>query len=708
MDESSTKKSPPLFPDAMQLAKVIAPLKYKRDIVRAVEELGEVEPILVDPRTGIDQISVEDRRNEIEGLRTKLNSFMAALDQKLITKGEKISVDQSEESVLNYIRDVTSNQGKRIEEIIQRKEAIATRISDLKNIISLLSRFQELNIDSTMLSETIHTKTFLGTVFNTQIQRILWMLDEITDGKYYFLEKKASQKEDSVILISILQKDAEVVIDKLKGMSVQEIVVPKDVDLDGLSISDCMAEISQLEKEHKDLANETGKIATTKGYIFMAALEVCEIELQRISVELKMRRTESTCVMWAWIPEHLKDKFTTVLNKSTDGAASLDYRKGDFDPENVPSYVKNSKFMQPMRGIVSSFGTPGIHEADPYPFVKFIMPIMFGIMFADVGHGFIFLLFGLWAKRKKDKMDKIPEGLSGYIFGGPELIIIMGATAMLLGFPFNSLFGDETILWEIGFLRALFEKTTWALLFNVEHGLIERDYFSFLILSFSIGAIVIIIGLAINVYQLNKHRHSNAELQAAMTLFIGYFLIVIGVAIFIPSYMYEDVTLSSFASIMVAIFLGLGFVILIATMVIEFMAHKVDGLMLAVDHILSLMSNTFSFGRLLAMNTVHFVLAFLPYLFFDVFGHVHVLNHHVNLGDGHGWADAIIGEGLIVPWLIAALIGTIIVVPIEGVFSTLQALRLNWVEFFGKFFKGTGIEFKPIKAHRIYTVESST
>jgi len=126
---------------------------------------------------------------------------------------------------------------------------------------------------------------------------------------------------------------------------------------------------------------------------------------------------------------------------------------------------------------------------------------------------------------------------------------------------------------------------------------------------------------------------------------------------------------------------------LIATLWIEKRAHGIDGLMLGVDHILALMSNTMSFGRLLAMNTIHFVLAFLPYLFIIGGGSADGINHYVL----NGWyLNGEYGDSILLIWIICAILGSLIVVPVETTFSTLQSLRLNWVEFFGKFYHGSG------------------
>jgi len=125
-------------------------------------------------------------------------------------------------------------------------------------------------------------------------------------------------------------------------------------------------------------------------------------------------------------------------------------------------------------------------------------------------------------------------------------------------------------------------------------------------------------------------------------------------------------------------------------------------MMLGLDHVLSLLSNTFSFGRLLAMNTIHFVFSFLPYLFINMAvgtSEYSLINHEAGQ-----WFEVV--SPLFIWWAIAAIIGSLIVIPVETTFSTLQALRLNWVEFFSKFFQGDGIPFSPVEIKRELTQES--
>lgn len=685
-----------LFPQTMSIVKIVAPLKYKRNIIRELEQLGKIEPIQVDPRTGTDHIAIEERRNQIESLRSKFSQLVASLDKKHIKKGTPQMIGKSEEQVLEAINEIYKTHGSSIEEILKRKSDISERKEELDGLKTILYQMSTLGsgkkLKQSHLADTIHTKTFVGTIFNTQTNRLYWYVSEVSNNKYFIIDQVLNDKE-TIALVTVLQNDAEATHAKLKSMNFQEITLPNDVDLDGLSISDCDQELVALESEEVEIENKIQAFTKENGFYLLAALEACEIELQRISVEFKMRRTKTTCVLWAWLPEDMKETFRTAMHQATEGSSIIDFRKGDLDPEIAPSYSDNSKFMEPMRGLVNSFGTPSSHEVDPYPFVKWMFPILFAIMFADVGHGFLLLLFGLYAKRKKDQMDEIPNGISGYFYGGAELLIIMGITSFFFGFAFNSFFGDETILWKFTPAKLLFEHTTWAFLFKFEevdgHQVIERNYVNLLILSFVVGAFVILLGLVLNIYQLSHYRHSDAEYKAAISLCLIYVFAILG-AIFavlgIPILMWLCL-LSSLACVVI-------------TLTIEYKAHKIDGVMLGIDHIISLLSNTFSFGRLLAMNTIHFVLAFLPYLFLDKVW-PGVLNHSV---EHISWLES---TQLTVVWIVAAFLGACIVLPVETVFSTLQSLRLNWVEFFGKFYKGEGVAFHPVKVIRTYTVETA-
>ncbi|MEK9716337.1 MAG: hypothetical protein VW394_06210, partial [Candidatus Heimdallarchaeota archaeon] len=194
----------PLFPKPLTISKVIAPLKYKRAIVKTIEELGSIEPIAVDPRNGSDEIIVVQRKNKLEELRNTLNTYISALDLDNTETSSKVKIGQSEDDVINYLDHTINEKSSKINEIIQRNSEITDRLSELSSIMELLEKFDILDISETsLLKDTQFVKTFIGTVFPAQLQRLKWEIDEITQNRFLLIEHQID-KENTLLLLSVL------------------------------------------------------------------------------------------------------------------------------------------------------------------------------------------------------------------------------------------------------------------------------------------------------------------------------------------------------------------------------------------------------------------------------------------------------------------------------------------------------------------------
>ena len=89
--------------------------------------------------------------------------------------------------------------------------------------------------------------------------------------------------------------------------------------------------------------------------------------------------------------------------------------RGNLKP---PVYLSRNTLAKPFHHFIGLSGTPGHQEVDPTPLLAFLVPLLFGFMFPDLGHGLILALIGLLGARKYPAAAiLIPCGLSAAAFG---------------------------------------------------------------------------------------------------------------------------------------------------------------------------------------------------------------------------------------------------------------------------------------------------
>ena len=703
------------YPKNLGIVKIISPLNSKREIIKLVERTKKIEPINVDPRIGADQLQVEKIRNRFESFRNELSSFINQLDDSLIEVGIALDSPAEREEVINLIEKKMGKYGGEVKALIEEKGMLENRLSELKSVSSIIEKMDRLNINPEVLaqSEAHYTSILAGVVYKGKVQPLNFGIREATGDKAIFISNEYT-KDENMFLLVYLKKDLEIINLKLKDAQYIPVEIPENMTLNDVEVKE---KITKTEKQIEVNASAIEAFTKSKGKYLKALEEICSIEIDRINnIEFKMKRTQTQVILWGWIPPSEKDAFEREVMKVTENKAQLELKTGELDPKLTPTYTSNPPFLDPVRSIITMFGNPTNEGVDPFPFVMILFPLFFGIMFADIGHGFILAMIGYYFMQKKKKMGNVKiEGFKALLYDASNLIFIMGLSAIFFGLIIGSLFGDETILWSTG-LQHIFGATavevngelivksgilpTWTFFYTLTPEMnlgapalvIHRNYVNFLLFSIVIGAITILIGLGLQIYQFVTNKQAKLDIASAILLPSIYFAALLFFALFLFGASNE----------IVALLFILAIIGLIAGMIyIDAKAHGFNGVTHSIENLIGLFSNTFSFARLLALNTIHFVFSLLPYIFADLAvagGDNTLVNHYA--GQWHQ-----VTLPLIWLWIPMAILGSLIVVPVETMFSSLQALRLTWVEFFGKFFKGSGIPFAPVEHLRFYSRE---
>lgn len=378
-------------------------------------------------------------------------------------------------------------------------------------------------------------------------------------------------------------------------------------------------------------------------------------ELRRYAI--KDKRTSKDFMMVGWVPESGFKWFCERVNEVPDTACEVFEADNDDERAKPPVKLKNKRFIRPFEMFVEMYGLPSYGGIDITPFVAVTFTILFGIMFADVGQGFVLALgaFILY-KLKGIKLAKI--------------VVPCGISSMFFGFMVGSVFGFEDLLDPVYHAIGLEGKPLPVM----------ESINTVLLIAIGIGIVLVIVSMLLNVIISLKQKHIGEALFSQNGL-AGIILYVAGVSAAVGFMAKITIIPTNIEIIMAAISLPILFVkeLLIGKIdkhdKEEYMPDSAADFIMqnffeVIEYILSYFSNTVSFLRIGAYMLVH---AGMMMVFFSL-----------------------AGDELSVKSVLIIVLGNVIVIALEGLLSGIQVLRLEFYEMFSRFYEGDGKPFEGI------------
>jgi V/A-type H+-transporting ATPase subunit I len=477
---------------------------------------------------------------------------------------------------------------------------------------------------------------------------------------------------------------------ELKNCSFEPIAIPKGYTgipaelVGGLEerIGNVTKDIEQIENEKMRLRNEHYATLRRFASMMLMALAAEQLKSQLVS-------TASIYILSGWVPADMIRRVALDLSKATSGRIAIrvfapdeipEVRDGD---EKVPVFLKHGFFVRGFQRMVFSYGVPLYGTIDPTPIVAFFYTLLFGIMFGDVGHGFILLILGILTSKHGLK------ALASFRdFATP--LIAVSISSMVMGLLAGSVFCDEELL--TGPTMLITAAITGHPMDRVLHILPMAEkggsvikLFYFFGFTIGIGVIINSLGLFINIFNcftLKKYQAAIFSKTGLAGLVFFWYALFIGLrCIFGGRFEWFDI-------------LGLAipaFFIFFGSILWRCITGKkpalehhslgefiMEGFMEVWETASSYFSNTASFLRVGAFALSHAVLAYIVFYFCENFVH--------SLG-GLGYFPA----------LVLMLIGNSLIIGLEGLVVSIQVLRLQYYEFFSKFFSERGVLFVPFR-----------
>lgn len=353
-----------------------------------------------------------------------------------------------------------------------------------------------------------------------------------------------------------------------------------------------------------------------------------------------------------WIPQSASKKFIKNV-KSIDNVEAEITDPDKHSKSQPPVKLKNPRLFKPYEFFVDMYGLPSYQDIDVTGFVAITYTILFGIMFGDLGQGFVLMIMGIlgW-KLKKMNLARI--------------IIPCGFSSMIFGFVFGSVFGYEEAL------DPVYHALGWA----GKPLSVMESINTVLLVAIGIGVTLVIMAMLLNIYACIKHKKIGEAIFSQNGL-VGILIYAAGVT-FCVSFMSGKRILPNAVIFSV---MGVCAVLLFMKEIIIGIIDKhpdwkpesmvdfvLQNIFELIEYILSYFSNTVSFLRVGAFVIVHASMMMVVF----------------TLGNG--------GKNIPV-----VIIGNIIVIALEGLLTGIQGLRLEFYEMFSRFYDGGGRAFEPIK-----------
>ena len=403
--------------------------------------------------------------------------------------------------------------------------------------------------------------------------------------------------------------------------------------------------------------------------------------LRVAELKQKLAATESCAVLEGWFPENMEDAVTAVLGKFECAYETDEPEAG----ENPPVLLRNNRFAQNFEWVIGMYSYPKYGAFDPTFIMSIFYFLIFGMMFADVGYGLLLTIGCIAGIKLLNPKPGMRRMLSMFAW--------CGVSCAILGVVFGGWFGDLPVAIMKNFMGIENPESTKighffanGLLFNPVSSAV-----SFLILSLAVGEVHLVAGMAVNMVETWKSGHRAEAIcgtvpfwvlfagidLAAPNMFIGMKMMGEGMS---------DATKAMFASLAgIATYLMIGGVV--GILLLKGVGQKSFGGWLVkglggLYSLISFASDLMSYSRILARGLVAGVIG-------------QVINMITALG-----SSGVVGFVLM---LLVLIVGHLFNIAINLLGTFVHAARLQYIEFFGKFYEDGGDIFEPAEPSSDYT-----
>lgn len=641
-----------------------------RELLTSLQSLGVMQIDPLEPAEGQALARLElkgaDRtdKENWDWVVAKTEGLLDVLSAQGVEGAPKAELPTQLEEIRTYIEGVDT----------QVDSALAER-GEIRDELELtgtyLKVFRELAPTLAQLEGSRYLRGAAFTVNADALERVRLELQEALDGRIVLASKPYGK--GLLVTAAMLKEDRETFAQTLSRLGLAELTLPERYREHGVAKAVHVMEerSTTLPKRLEAIEGELAALRSKHGAKLQGIHAVARNHQARFEALEDMVEGRYSFAMQGWVPSADRSRVVEGLKKQFGDEVVVEARRADDHHDvGVPVKLDNPGWVKPFEGLLSLFAPPKYGSFDPSWTLAVFFPLFFGLVVGDMGFGLLFLILGLWLRRRGLKGNQLGLGPLGITIPAGALpsvgtvILWCAGWSILFGFLYGEVFGNLFEHWHI------FYPTTHVEPGHAPEGLIPiilfrvEQFAPLLILSLGFGVLQVLGGWLIRAYYGYKHGDKKHLWEG-----IGMFSGLLAIVIFAYAFLTDG--------------LSTGLWIVVVLLFAIFVAGVVlSGVVLMVVELISNSGNILSYLRLFAVGLSAALVA----------------NLATDLGFALSGIAPIIGP---IVGIIVGLAVHLIALALTIIGHTLQPLRLQYVEFFTKFgfYEENGRPYRPFRLY---------
>lgn len=668
------------------------------------EELG-----IGSPNEAADDVS-----RRLAAMRACMSHLNSSADENII------DIKSMRNSLEGNLPDLVDS----ITEDIKRLDDIQSQLDQLQEQIDVLGLLAPLGLDLDLYTGYDSLSVNVGTVPNLEQCRA--DLDGLSEDMYVF-SSPLSKKEGTLVVFAE-NSSADAIEAVLSEQAFQSITVPEGEGPAQGQLKSLGDQVSELGKEADVLDEKLNAWNQDNGGLLVGGIEVLERDFEIETAPVRVASSNHAFILEGWVQTSEADATADAMSQVATYVEcepfEMPHGRGhhftDEEVELPPIAFQNIGPATPYELLTDAVGRPKYGRVDPTTFMFITYPIFFGMMLGDIAYGIAIVAIAWWLSGKFARNELVSKAST--------LLYYIGFSTILFGYLFGEFAGFEYLPhghcdiegivgvaqceaalghyhWEaahapgwVTWLTALYPSGgelhwMWEGMFGLNLAYpfhrVSANIEDLIILTLYMGMLHLALGMIIGFRDVNKEH----GFTAAMFEKGSWLIVLVGGFFFIYTFLVSpNHTDAEYLKVLDQLALvGLSLLAIGITMVI-IMLWKYEGIPLPIAiglgplESLQVLSNTISYVRIFAVGIVGVKIAETGNtMIYEPLAHTLADISHA------GAFDLIMIPVLIIGWLAVQIFALIL-----GMFSpNVQAARLHFVEWMGKFYETGGVPFVP-------------